>query len=181
MVHAPEEYFAYSVKVLSNLYAADSNPDLLLNNGAVHMQLPPLPPPKKSRNKQPPPMSSLPRQVTNLNNSDMSNNAVKMALDQFPMASPSISRNNKVKQIAVSDSRNQYSDMSMASLSTISDIHTITSGLSSKESIPKGLRGSFDSLVTSLSHQKICDKEKHHYDLDKKQSLNEPLNHHQHL
>jgi hypothetical protein len=174
MTHTPEEYFAYSVKVLSALYAADSNPDL-----EVHTMMPPLPTPKKSRNKREP-SPPRPSAKKSVNNGAL-NMAVQNALEQFPMVSQSIKRNcegarvgnymSKPPQLprgAFPDTRSQYSDMSMsmASLSTISDIHTISSGQSSKASIPKGNRGSFDTFITTQSHQKMFEKEKHCYELD---------------
>jgi hypothetical protein len=172
MPHTPEEYFAYSVKVLSVLYEADTNPNLV-----VHMMLPPLPTPKRSKSKQDymPPLPPLKKNTTN----DALDSAVKNALDQFPMASQSINRDDKGKHFrnytskppqpprgTIPDSSSQYSNMSMASLSTISDIHTISSGQSSKASIPKGCRGSFDTFITAQSHQNIYEKEKHCYQLD---------------
>jgi hypothetical protein len=126
MPHTPEYYFAYSVKVLSELYAADTNP----------VQLPPLPTLQKPRSEQDhvPPVTPVTKNTTN----DAFNNAVQNALDQFPMNSQIINRNDEGEQFcnfmskprqlprAITDSGSQYSVMSRASLSTISDIHTIS-------------------------------------------------------
>jgi hypothetical protein len=176
---SPEQYFAYSVKVLASLYSEDKNPDIL---NTAHMQVPPPPLPKQSRKKKSPQMPPLPQPET-------TNIAVKMALDQFPMASPNLHHSKTSRNMAVhfdnqvntlnqrpmpagrraelaSDSASHYSDISMASLSTISAIHTISSEQSGEKSLPKGSRGSFDTLVTSQSHQHIYETEKHFYGLD---------------
>ena len=191
IAYTPEEYFAYSVKVLSQLYSEDKNSDILLNH-AKYLQLPPLPPPKRPLFKQ----SLTPshsQQATKHNASKIvtSKAAVEMALDQFPMASPNISQKRKPTNIHMhcgngqsptahhkmqsnynmdlkTDNRSHCSDMdvSMASLSTISAIHTISSDFSSEASHPKGCRGSFDTMITSNSHRKMFEAEKHFYELD---------------
>jgi hypothetical protein len=153
--HTPEYYFAYSVKVLSELYAADTNPDLVVN-----LMLPPLPTLQKSRSEQDhvPPLPPVKKNTAN----DALNNAVKNALDQFPMASQSIDGNPpQPPGGTIADRSSQYSDMAVASLSTISDIHTISSGQSSKAS-----RGSSDTFITAQGHQNIYAKEKRCYQLD---------------
>ena len=186
--YTPEGYFAYSVKVLSQLYSEDKNPDVLLNQ-STHLQLHPLPPPKKPPLKQnPTPFFSLPVTHHTGLKTISPEAAVRMALDQFPMANNSLSMSKKGKHSNahfnnehkftrhqsnyttdfISDNKSHISDMdvSMASLSTISAIHTISSGMSSEASHPRGCRGSFDTMITSNSHKKLFEAEKRFHDLD---------------
>jgi hypothetical protein len=56
--------------------------------------------------------------------------------------------------------------MSLASISSISAIHTISSEKKSESSRPQGNRETINSLTTSQSHQKIFDAEKRMYDFE---------------
>ncbi|KAL3793515.1 hypothetical protein HJC23_007255 [Cyclotella cryptica] len=190
-----EQYFAFSVKVLGELYNSQASSEVLSNNVAgMETKLPLLPPIKQSRNLRqqmvPPPSNE-----TNFNNTAFtttSSTAVKMALDQFPMATPSIINSNTSSNITQQqDYRTNayhnpsacrsstehstgrhtkrdstYSDMSMASISSISAIHTISSDQNIDSSSSQGNRVTIDSLMTSQSHQKIFDAEKRMYDLE---------------
>ena len=181
-----EQCFAFSVKVLGELYSSQNNFDVLLNNaGGMETKSPPLPPAKQSRSlreKLVPP----PPKETNLNKTAFaisSSTAVKMALDQFPMAAPPKAHNNASLNMtqqhnnganahhnpsAWHDTKSQsvYSNMSLASISSISAIHTISSEQKSESSRPQGNRETINSLTTSQSHQKIFDAEKRMYDFE---------------
>ncbi|KAL7522476.1 hypothetical protein ACHAWX_007160 [Stephanocyclus meneghinianus] len=181
-----EQCFAFSVKVLGELYNSQNNFDVLLNNaGDMDTKPPPLPPPKQSRHLREKLVPAPPKEA-NLNKAPFtmtSSTAVKMALDQFPMAAPlkahsnanvnmTQQHNNRANDhhnpSAWHDTNRQsgYSNMSLASISSISAIHTISSEQKDESSRPQGSRQTINSLTTFQSHQKLFDAEKRMYDLD---------------
>jgi hypothetical protein len=160
-----EEYFAFSVKTLSELYAADSSFDVLLNTPSR------VPSPKQTNAKMP----SLPK-PDNQVSFDFYNapfgmsTAVEHALDQFPAARAHVEYKVPHAHAAAGHKQEResaFSNISMASLSTISAIHTISSGQSGELSNPTGgIRQTFDTILTSHSHQKIYEAEKRVWNLD---------------
>jgi hypothetical protein len=127
MPRTPEDYLAYSVKVLSALYAADTNLNPLLKkntnnnstNSAVQKNVPDQFPmaSQSINNRQPlrPPTGTIP---------DSS--------DGMSVSMASLSMNNKSQPVQsptgrIPDNSDDMS-MSMASLSINNDVHTISSG-----------------------------------------------------
>jgi hypothetical protein len=150
----PDDYLAYSVKVLSALYAADHNPLLKKNtnnnstNSAVQKNVPDQFPlaSQSINNRQPlrPPTGTIPDSSDGMSVSMASlsmNNVSQLqpptgtipdSSDDMSMSMASLSMNNKSQPLQPStgkipDSSDDMS-MSMASLSINNDVHTISSG-----------------------------------------------------